>query len=300
MAMDWKWRFVVSIVVLVILPQILDSLSGMSFDTDEDQPPLPMPTDRVRRPLPEASQDDPLSTIDDNPLGAGEAAYGTSFPIAPGMWLTARHVANDSCAKVLMLIDGQRVPASIAYVHPDSDLTLLKTATVGTPALALEDGALQETDTAYTFGFPGGSLGATQDELLGRARMTVTGVTNGTGPTLTWAELKRFPDSLKSLGGMSGGPVVAADGKIVGIMVAATVRRGRIDTVAPEVLQATAASYAPDGAASAAAASEVAGRDDVALGDAAQAFSRSNQIAKTYCLPLGVSPDDVPSLSRYR
>ncbi|HEY3918750.1 MAG TPA: serine protease [Stellaceae bacterium] len=296
--MPWYCRLILSLLVLVVLPQILANLPDSWSSSDEDQPPLPMPTDRVRRPLPQPSAEDPLSTVYDEPLESGEFSYGTSFPIGAGIWLTARHVANESCSRVVMAIAGRRVAASIAYIHPDSDLTLLKTAPVDAPALALESGALQETDTGYSFGFPGGKLGATQDELLGRARMSITGLTNGTGPSLTWAEAKRFPDALRSLGGMSGGPMLDRDGKIVGIMIAASLRRGRIDTVAPEVLLATAKEYAPDNATQGAAASEVAGQD-VALDKAAQAFSRNNQVAKTYCLPLGVAADQVPGLPLY-
>ncbi|HLI22178.1 MAG TPA: trypsin-like peptidase domain-containing protein [Stellaceae bacterium] len=294
--MKWYWRLILSFLLLMAFQLFLDSFSEFSSDDDEDQPPLPMPTDRVRRPLPLPSADDPLSTVEDPPLGAGEFSYGTSFPIAPGLWLTARHVANDSCSHVYLLVDGRRVGASLAYVHPQSDLTVLKTEAVNGPALALEDAPLEETDTGYTFGFPGGKLGATEDELLGRARMSVTGVTNGTGPSLTWVETQRFPESLKSLGGMSGGPMLDQNGKIVGVMVAASRRRGRIDTVAPEVLLATAKSYAGD-VTSAAAASEIAGQT-VALDTAVEAFSRNNQIAKTYCLPLGISAEQVQGLPR--
>ena len=129
--------------------------------------------------------------------------------------------------------------------------------------------------------------------------MAVTGATHGTGPSLTWAEVSAFPDALKSLGGMSGGPMLDTSGKIVGVMVAASLRRGRIDTVAPEILQATATTYVPDNAATAAAASEIAGQT-VALDAAANAFRRNNQIAKTYCLPLGVTTDQVPDLMYHR
>lgn len=296
--MPWRWRLIVSLLVLVVLPQIIANLPGSGSGGDEDQSPLPMPTDRVRRPLPQPSAEDPLSTVEDTPLKTGEYSYGTSFPIGAGLWLTARHVANDSCAHVYLLIDGQRVGAALAFVHPDSDLTLLKTAAVNGAALALEDAPLEETDTGYSFGFPGGRLGATEDELLGRARISVVGATHGTGPSLTWVEMQRFPDSLASLGGMSGGPMLDADGKIVGIMVAASLRRGRVDTVAPEVVQATAARYAPDNAATAAPAQEIAGRT-VALDAAVEAFSRNDQIAKTYCLPIGIRAEAVPELSRY-
>ena len=296
--MPWYWRLLVSLLVLVVLPQIFANLPDNWSGSDENQPPLPMPTDRVRRPLPQPSADDPLSTVEDPPLDTGEYSYGTSFPIGDGIWLTARHVANDSCAQVYLLVDGSRVAATIAFVHPESDLSLLKTGAVNGPALALEAAPIEETDTGYSFGFPGGRLGATEDELLGRSRMSVVGATHGTGPALTWAEMRRFPDSLASLGGMSGGPMLDAGGKIVGIMVAASLRRGRVDTVAPEVLQATATGYAPDNATNATPAGEIAGQT-VALDAAAKAFSREKQIAKTYCLPLGVSAEEVPELSRY-
>lgn len=294
MRLAWYWRLLIGFLVLIVLPQIFDNFPYS--DNVADQPPLPMPTDRVRRPLPQPSAEDPLFTIEDEPLGADEAAFGTSFPVAPGLWLTARHVANDSCNKIFLLIQGKRVPATLAYVHPESDLTLLKSATPGGPSLALESGTPEETDFGYTVGFPSGSLGATQDELMGRARMTVTGATHGTGPALSWAEVKRFPDSLKSLGGMSGGPMLDSGGKIVGIMVAASVRRGRIDTVAPEVLRATAQSFAFNGRdAAAAPASEIPG-DAVALDAAAIAFSRNNQVVKTYCVPLGTDPNEIRGL----
>ena len=94
---------------------------------------------------------------------------------------------------------------------------------------------------------------------MGRSRMQLSGEINGTGPVLTWAEVVRYPDDLPALSGMSGGPVFDEQGKIVGIMVAASVRRGRIHTVAPEILQATAQSFAlTDASANAEPVSDVA------------------------------------------
>lgn len=298
--MSWRTRLVVGFLVLMVLPQIIANLPGGSNAPSEvAPPPLPLPADRVRRPLPAASPDDPLYTIEDKPIGANQVSFGTSFPIGAGTWLTARHVANESCGRLVMLVDNRRLAATIAYLHPQADLALLTTAMAGGPALALEDAPLSESDTGYSFGFPGGQLGATEDELMGRSRMQLAGALEGTGPILTWAEVKRFPDDLPALGGMSGGPMVAADGKVVGIMVAASARRGRVESVAPEVLEAAAQRVAPDSTAHAAPASEVAGQD-VALGDAVEAFNRNDQIAKTYCLPAGVADAQVPGLAGRR
>ena len=284
--------------LVFVLPQIVAQLSNGGFDEGDGRRPLPAPEEaappspsdapppeRVRRPLPEAAPNDPLIAVEAEGLKPGEIAVGTSFAIAPGAWLTARHVANGECRRVILLIDGRKVPAQIAYLHPQADLALLKTANAGGPALPLATGAVEQNETGYTFGYPKEKLGATQDRLMGRSRMQLSGEINGTGPVLTWAEVVRFPNDLPALNGMSGGPVFDGEGKIIGIMVAASVRRGRIHTVAPEILQATEQSFGlANAAANAAPVSEIAA-PNVSLSETADALSRSSRIVETYCVP---------------
>jgi serine protease Do len=294
-------RAALILVITVVLPQLLGLVpNGIDPGNDRRQLPAPGPGlpapdqfgtgpgaggDRVRRPLPAATQSDPLFAVDTEAIPPGKLAFGTSFPIGQGIWLTARHLANAQCQRIVMLIAGRQIPATIAYLHPQSDLAVLKTAQAGGPPLPLDGKAMTMSETGFTFGFPAGTLGATEDQLLGRSRMQLGGKIDGTGPMLTWAEVARFPDSLSELNGMSGGPMLDHDGRIVGIMVAASKRRGRVETVAPEVLQATETSFALDPASAAAApAGEVTGQS-VSLGDAADELSRDRRIAKTYCIP---------------
>lgn len=283
-----------------VLPQIIARYPNYSdsFDDSDGRRPLPAPQDvappslsdapppdRVRRPLPAAAPDDPLFSVETEQLRPGLIAFGTSFPIAPGAWLTARHVANGDCQRVVLVINGRKVPARIAYLHPQADLALLKTANAGAPALPLATGDVEQNEIGYAFGYPKERLGGTQDRLMGRSRMRLTGEINGTGPVLTWAEVARYPDDLPALSGMSGGPVFDADGKIVGIMVAASVRRGRIHTVAPEILQATAQSFAlSNAAANAEPVNEIAA-PNVSLSATASALNKSSRIVQTYCVP---------------
>jgi hypothetical protein len=55
------------------------------------------------------------------------------------------------------------------------------------------------------------------------------------------------PDFSGSIGGISGGPVLDARGHVVGVIVAETPRRGRFETIAPEVLAAGASRPLPVG-----------------------------------------------------
>ena len=296
-------RFAVMFLVLIVLPQVVAYLIPDDFglppiDDGDGRRPLPAPEDatppstgdgpppeRVRRPLPAAAPDDPLFSVETEALQPDEVALGTSFPVAPGTWLTARHVANGDCHSVVLVVNGRKVRAQIAYLHPQSDLALLKTPNVNGPALPLETGGVEQNESGYTFGFPKERLGATQDRLMGRSRMKLGGEINGTGPVLTWAEVVRYPSDLPALSGMSGGPVFDEQGKIVGIMVATSVRRGRIYTVAPEVLQAAEQSFKLTDA-SAEPVSEVAA-DKVALSETASALYKSSRIVPTYCVPKG-------------
>jgi serine protease Do len=284
--------------IAIVVPQIFAHYPG-SFDDGNDRRPLetpdtaPPPTpdaqgspgDRVRRPLPQAAPEDPLITVDTEALEPGTIAFGTAFPIGGGAFLTARHVANADCQKVVLILNGKKVPAQIQYLHPYADLAVLKAPAAGGAPLPLETGGLNTSDTGYSFGYPQEKLGATEDRLMGRSRMELNGELGGVGPVLTWAETQRFPDALPVLSGMSGGPMLDENGKVVGIMVAASVRRGRVHSVAPEILQTTEQAFALDpSAASAAPAQEVEGQS-VSLGDAAGALSGEGRIVKTYCLP---------------
>jgi serine protease Do len=294
-------RALIVFLLAIVVPQLIDRLfvsNDFNFDEGDGRRPLPAPEDtvppslsdapppgRVRRPLPEAAPTDPLISVEAESLKPGEIAFGTSFPIAPGAWLTARHVANGECNRVILIVNGRKVPAQIAYLHPQADLALLKTTNASGPALPLATGDVEQNETGYTFGYPKEKLGATKDRLMGRSRMQLSGEINGTGPVLTWAEVVRYPDDLPALSGMSGGPVFDEQGKIVGIMVAASVRRGRIHTVAPEILQATARSFAlTDASANAEPVGDVA-MQSVSLSDTASTLSKSSRIVPTYCIP---------------
>jgi hypothetical protein len=289
--------------LLFVLPQIIgklwpDDFGDYSFDDGDGRRPLPAPEDaappsqsdaappnRVRRPLPASAPEDPLISVEAEGLKPGEIALGTSFPIAPDAWLTARHVANGECRRLILIVNGRKVSAKIAYLHPQADLALLKTTNVSGPALPLGTGDIEENETGYTFGYPKEKLGATRDRLMGRSRMQLSGEINGTGPVLTWAEVVRYPDDLPALSGMSGGPVFDEQGRVIGIMVAASVRRGRIHTVAPEILQATEQSFAlENAAANATPVGEIAAQH-VSLSDTASALSKSARIVPTYCIP---------------
>lgn len=296
-------QWALGMLLLIVLPQLIgyllpDDVGLPPIDEGDGRRPLPAPEDaapparsdaappeRVRRPLPAAAPSDPLFGVATEGLPPGEVALGTSFPVAPGTWLTARHVANGECQRVILVVNGRKVPAQIAYLHPQADLALLKTANASGPALPLATGDIEQNEIGYTFGYPKEKLGGTQDRLLGRSRMRLSGEIDGTGPVLTWAEVARYPDDLPALSGMSGGPVFDGDGKIIGIMVAASIRRGRVHTVAPEILQATEQSFALTSAsANAAPVGEIA-TQHASLSATASALHKSSRIVPTYCVP---------------
>lgn len=234
---------------------------------------------------PSADSSAPVFEVDVEGIPAGMTARGTSFPLGSGLWLTARHVVGDDCEQIVLIIDGKNVFAKIKYLDQNADLAVLQTEPVAVPPLPIEAADPSEDEGAFAFGFPKGTLGATADQLMGRARMKLGGRLAGTAPVLTWAELDRYPESFESLSGISGGPMLDENGNVIGIMVAASVHRGRNYTVAPEILRAVQSELGLTGAQR----DELAARDvvtqPVSLDTSAHAMSKNNRIALTYCIP---------------
>lgn len=242
--------------------------------------PSPVPP-RVRRPLPAApSPSDPMFivSLDDAPA----ASLGTAFPIDDrGTWMTARHVIVD-CARLGLTSPGGRVsPARVAYAHPAADLAIVATGRSG-PPVSFSDAPLVEGQAGFSLGFPSGETGAAYFQLLGRSRMQAKGRMTGASPTLTWAEVRRFPDHLDTLGGMSGGPVVDQDGNVIGVLVAGTLRRGRIHSLAPEVLREVRQERLPAAGAQARPLTEVR-QGPGRLPQIAESAARGARVAMVLC-----------------
>jgi hypothetical protein len=208
-------------------------------------PSLP---ERVRRPplLDPNVRDPVVPVLSDNPH-SGSLLLGTAFSVDPrGVWMTARHAA-------------------------------------GTPALPLSSDGLTIEQAGFSFGYPTGILGATRDELMGRSRMLLGGRLAGFTPTLTWVETRRFPDTLETLSGMSGGPMLDDQGRVIGIVVAATARRGRIHTVAPELLRQVQRDTTLFSASPRQAPTQGIADRPGSLTDVATALSEKSRIARVYC-----------------
>ncbi len=267
--------------VIVVLIAAIIHVALSDFSEPEQRRPTPQrapPTEAVLAP---PSPDDPTLTVElERKRGH---AVGTAFSIAPnGVWLTARHVMS-GCREVWLQTAPRRgLPAVRVVEHPGADIAVIVTRR-GAPSLPLST-HLGHGQEGFHFGFPGGKPGGAHSQLLGRARLKTIGVRRTVEPVVAWAELRRHPESLDALGGLSGGPVLNRSGDAVGVTIAESRRRGRVITAAPrsvrEILRQAAVSAAGR-AAGAVSASLLNGNDFPRYGDA---LREELTVAKVICL----------------
>lgn len=188
-------------------------------------------------PLPPPSEDDPVVMVE--PDHKHGASVGTAFALhEAGVWVTARHVVND-CRQLALRGPRGWQEVEVAWLHPRADMAIVRSN--GAPAhLALSTDDISMDQEGYAVGFPQARPGAVHGHLLGRSRMRSPGLFAGVAATIAWAEVERQPPLSGSLGGISGGPMLDDSGRVIGVIVAEVPRRGRFETLAPEILQATA------------------------------------------------------------
>lgn len=199
----------------------------------------PPPGPRRRGPpLPPPSADDPVVMVE--PETKRGASVGTAFAMhESGVWVTARHVVSD-CHRLALRGRQGWSEVEVVWMHPRADMAIVRSG--GAPTrLALSAADVTLAQDGYAVGYPQARPGAVHGHLLGRSRMRSPGLYAGVASTVAWAEVDRQPALSGSLGGISGGPMLDESGQVIGVIVAEVPRRGRFETLAPEVLYAAAA-----------------------------------------------------------
>ncbi len=185
-----------------------------------------------RRPMPQWG--DEQFVIEDR-LGGPADSMGTAFAVdRDGAWLTAEHVTH-GCTRV-GLEDGRFArPVARVLESREGDAAIVQANLASPDALALADHVPQPGTPGYHMGFPAGEPTLVVSELIGSASAR-RGRSDSAQPILAWAERARLPAGDGTLSGISGGPVLSEDGNVIGVNSAATDRRGRILTTAPDAV----------------------------------------------------------------
>lgn len=179
--------------------------------------------------------------------GRPQPGLGTAFSIDDdGVWLTARHVV-EGCRRAVVLTGRNEGLEAHVRIADDFDIALLQTDGAPAPLTSALTTPLRVGQRAYHVGFPAGQPGEASTRLIGRETLQVIGRGEREEPLLAWAETGRSAGLEGSLAGLSGAPALDAAGRVLGITVAESPRRGRIYTTAPDSLNPTlnAAGVAP-------------------------------------------------------
>ncbi len=286
--------------ILAVIALLIVALGGQLFREAEVAPPPP--GENPRRPAPQIYSDTPWDAETHawmtegpsaSPFGGGlrriprqavvevprerSSGTGTAFSMAPGIWLTARHVVDGCDTLGVQIAERRALRVEAVMNHPNADVSLLRTRE--TPeAFSLGTGA-GNGDLGYMVGFPKGHPGAVHGRKIGTTVLREKGRFRTREIVDVWSERSRIPSRFGSLGGLSGGPVFTADGRISGIVLAEESRRGRMFTAQPatvrEMLQRGNADPRKTGA--------VSGFDPNGYPRAARDLLTSLRVAKVLC-----------------
>jgi len=221
------------VIYLLALGVVLFAVFGTTPDHDAPPPP-PEVFKQEGAMLPPASPFDERVLVQ---VTGPRDGVGTAFAVnEEGQWLTARHVV-DGCDRVSLLVAPNRyVPVRSIALSDRYDLALLETTRSQNPVALDTHGDLRIGTLGYHVGYPQGRPGEAVSRLLSRSNLISNGRRSGKESVLAWAETGRTRGLNGSLGGLSGGPVYDSNGRVRGVIVAESPRRGRIYTAAPEAV----------------------------------------------------------------
>jgi S1-C subfamily serine protease len=144
---------------------------------------------------------------------------GSGFVAGPNLVVTNAHVVAGERDTRVTTSDGRRLDATVVAFDPDRDLAILRAPGLALPALELGEGHVD--DRGALFGHPGG--GALRQAPVRIAEQIVARGTDITRTTPTEREV--FVLAAVTAPGDSGGPIVDADGRVIGVMFAYDISR---------------------------------------------------------------------------
>lgn len=181
---------------------------------------------RLKAKDPEALMGAALHTLDNDPsLAALElSGLGSGIVIGPKLVLTNNHVIT-GCDKVAV---APGLPARVQIADAKADLALLQLGLqVGNSAVFAQQDEIAADQEVYTAGFPG------PDDTLPNFKMT-TGKLSGRSMGELEDKHWRLTNSIAS--GNSGGPLMDASGRVLGVVVAHIPVTGIVKKTAPKGL----------------------------------------------------------------
>ncbi|MCF3630444.1 serine protease [Thalassospiraceae bacterium LMO-SO8] len=224
-----RWDYFAAILLISL---VLNSLftGGERRAPVAEAPRRPPPTVIAHPPAPQApSPGLPLSRVEHKMKSRSTA--GTAFAVDDvGTWLTARHVV-DGCDRVGIIYDHKTKRAermTLRAVHSNADVAVLSGRVPGNPRPVALAAALDGETEAFHVGYPKGRRAVLHSAYLGRWRLVGFGRFRNDEEVAVWGVISRFPADLPGFAGISGGPVFSADGRVIGISVAGSDRRGRV------------------------------------------------------------------------
>ena len=141
---------------------------------------------------------------------------GSGFVYAPHYMLTNAHVVAGARSVQVQLASGRSVDATVVLYDPDRDIAVLHVPGVDAPALTLAATDAVQGDIAAVVGYPeNGPFTVRTARVRGRTEIDGTNI-YGTG------DVRRSIYSIRAIvrEGNSGGPLLAANGTVLGIVFA--------------------------------------------------------------------------------
>lgn len=186
------------------------------------------PAPAVTGPAPPVARPDHMIATDSDVLGAGSSVVrvlgtacglgveGSGWAVQPGLIVTNAHVVAGSEDTTVTTQDGVELDATPVYYGPEDDLALLRVG-ADLPTLPVSEQREPGADAAV-LGYPENGPYAVAAARLGETRPTISEDSYGNGPVDRTIVALR--GSVRS--GNSGGPLVDAEGRVVGTVFAAT------------------------------------------------------------------------------